>query len=103
MLCDLVVLILALSVQENAVATELEMVSWYLVELCLTEYSMVKFCPSHLAAAAVYTAQNTLARKPCCGPALQQHSGYSEAQLKYAHASLHSSPLFGAFHHGSLF
>ncbi|CAK9191245.1 unnamed protein product [Sphagnum troendelagicum] len=60
---------------------ELEMVSWYLVELCLTEYSMVKFCPSHLAAAAVYTAQNTLARKPCWGPALQQHSGYTEAQL----------------------
>ncbi|CAM6044825.1 unnamed protein product [Sphagnum compactum] len=60
---------------------ELEMVSWYLVELCLTEYSMVKFCPSHLAAAAVYTAQNTLARKPCWGPALQEHSGYSEAQL----------------------
>ncbi|KAH9575882.1 hypothetical protein CY35_01G134400 [Sphagnum magellanicum] len=67
--------------EEKAVATELEMVSWYLVELCLTEYSMVKFCPSHLAAAAVYTAQNTLARKPCWGPALQQHSGYSEAQL----------------------
>ncbi|CAK9192727.1 unnamed protein product [Sphagnum troendelagicum] len=60
---------------------ELEMVSWYLVELCLTEYSMVKFSPSHLAAAAVYTAQNTLARKPCWGPALQQHSGYTEAQL----------------------
>ncbi|KAH8975113.1 hypothetical protein BDL97_01G139500 [Sphagnum fallax] len=67
--------------EEKAVATELEMVSWYLVELCLTEYSMVKFCPSHLAAAAVYTAQNTLARKPCWGPALQQHSGYTEAQL----------------------
>jgi hypothetical protein len=89
--------------EEKAVATELEMVSWYLVELCLTEYSMVKFSPSHLAAAAVYTAQNTLARKPCWGPALQQHSGYTEAQLMYAHSSLHSSLLFGAFHHSSLF
>jgi len=44
---------------------------------------MVKYCPSHLAAAAVYTAQKTLAREPSWGPALQQHSGYTESQLKY--------------------
>jgi hypothetical protein len=69
--------------QEKTVATELEMVSWYLVELCLTEYSMVKFCPSQLAAAAVYTALNTLAKETTWGPALQKHSGYTESQLKY--------------------
>jgi hypothetical protein len=69
--------------QEKTVATELEMVSWYLVELCLTEYSMVKFCPSQLAAAAVYTALNTLGKEATWGPALQRHSGYSESQLKY--------------------
>jgi hypothetical protein len=68
--------------QETAVTTELEQLLWYLVELCLIEYSMVKYCPSHLATAAVYTAQETLAREPCCGPALQQHSGYTESQLK---------------------
>jgi hypothetical protein len=69
--------------QEKTVATELEMVSWYLVELCLTEYSMVKFCPSQLAAAAVYTALNTLGKEATWGPALQRHSGYTESQLKY--------------------
>ncbi|CAM6036102.1 unnamed protein product [Sphagnum compactum] len=68
--------------EEKTVATELEMVSWYLVELCLTEYSMVKFCPSQLAAAAVYTALNTLAKEATWGPALQRHSGYTESQLK---------------------
>lgn len=70
--------------QERTVATQVEMVAWYLVELCLTEYTMVKFAPSLLAAAAVFTAQTTLAREPCWGPALQRHSGYTEANIKLA-------------------
>ncbi|KAH9565063.1 hypothetical protein CY35_04G058300 [Sphagnum magellanicum] len=69
--------------EEKAEVLQLEMLSWYLVELCLTEYSMVKFCPSQVAAAAVYMALNILVRETCCwGPALQLHSGYTESQLK---------------------
>ncbi|KAH8964237.1 hypothetical protein BDL97_04G055500 [Sphagnum fallax] len=69
--------------EEKADALQLEMLSWYLVELCLTEYSMVKFCPSQVAAAAVYMALNILVRETCCwGPALQLHSGYTKSQLK---------------------
>ncbi len=77
--------------QEKADVLQLEMLSWYLVELCLTEYSMVKFCPSQVAAAAVYMALNILVRETCCwGPALQLHSGYTESQLKYVISSLSS-------------
>jgi hypothetical protein len=68
-------------VQEKTVSAQLEMVSWFLVELCLTEYPMIKYAPSLIAAAAVYTAQSTLARTPCWGPALQRHSGYTEAHI----------------------
>jgi cyclin B len=83
--------------QEKADVLQLEMLSWYLVELCLTEYSMVKFCPSQVAAAAVYMALNILVRETCCwGPALQLHSGYTESQLKYAISSL-SSHTFQSF------
>ena len=68
--------------QEKTIAAQLEMVAWFLVELCLTEYPMIKYAPSLLAAAAVYTAQVTVAREPRWGPALQKHSGYTETQVK---------------------
>jgi len=68
--------------QKKTVAAQLEMVAWFLVELCLTEYPMIKYAPSLLAAAAIYTAQVTLSREPRWGPALQRHSGYTEAHIK---------------------
>lgn len=67
--------------QEKTVPAQLEMVSWFLVELCLTEYPMIKYAPSLTAAAAIFAAQTTLGRTPCWGPALQRHSGYTEAQI----------------------
>ncbi|KAG0567129.1 hypothetical protein KC19_7G112700 [Ceratodon purpureus] len=79
--------------QEKTVSAQLEMVAWFLVELCLTEYPMLKYAPSLIAAAAVYTAQVTLARQPRWGPALQRHSGYTEAHIKECAsmmANLHS-------------
>lgn len=60
---------------------QLDQVSFFLVELCLVEYSMLKYAPSQLAAAAVYTAHRTLKRSPCWTPVLQRHSGYHEHQL----------------------
>ncbi|KAI7993076.1 hypothetical protein LOK49_LG12G00267 [Camellia lanceoleosa] len=39
---------------------KLELLSFFLMELCLVEYETLKFTPSFLAAAAIYTAQCTL-------------------------------------------
>ncbi|KAK4548690.1 hypothetical protein RGQ29_032783 [Quercus rubra] len=39
---------------------KLELLSFFIIELCLVEYEMLKFPPSLLAAAAVYTAQCSL-------------------------------------------
>ncbi|KAK8623231.1 hypothetical protein V6N13_118119 [Hibiscus sabdariffa] len=39
---------------------KLELLSFFLVELCLVEYEMLKFPPSLLAAAAIFTAQCTI-------------------------------------------
>ncbi|KAJ7542923.1 hypothetical protein O6H91_09G017500 [Diphasiastrum complanatum] len=72
---------------------QMNMLAFFLVELCLTEYMMVKFSPSLLAAAAVYTAQCTLKRTPSWSATLQRHSGYTEEQLKECVA------MMVAFHH----
>lgn len=60
---------------------KLEQMAFFLMELCLVEYEMIKFTPSFLAAVAVYTAQ-------CCLYGLKQwsktcewHTTYSEHQL----------------------
>ncbi|KAI5071067.1 hypothetical protein GOP47_0013318 [Adiantum capillus-veneris] len=62
--------------------TQLEMLAFFLTELCLPEYSMIKYCPSLLAAAAVYTAQLTIGRSPRWSTILQRHSGYTEMHLR---------------------
>eukprot|EP00250_Pteridium_aquilinum_P019460 c24441_g3_i1 orf=47-1519(-) len=62
--------------------SQLEKVAFFLAELCLTEYGMLRYCPSLLAAAAVYTAQQTLKRSPCWSTTLQRHSGYTEMHLR---------------------
>jgi hypothetical protein len=63
-------------------APQVKMVAWFLVQLCLTEYPMIKYGPSLLAIATVYIAQITLARQPRWGPALQCHFSYTEAHVK---------------------
>eukprot|EP00249_Psilotum_nudum_P028994 c39081_g1_i1 orf=330-1733(-) len=61
---------------------QLEHLALYFAELCLTEYVMMKFQPSLLAAAAVYTAKCTLQKLPLWDRIIQFHTGYSETQLK---------------------
>ncbi|XP_008812187.1 cyclin-B2-2-like isoform X2 [Phoenix dactylifera] len=58
-----------------------ELLSFYIVELCLVEYQMLKFCPSLLAAAAVYTAQSALKGFKHWSRASELHTNYSEDQL----------------------
>ncbi|CAI9266129.1 unnamed protein product [Lactuca saligna] len=60
---------------------ELEALAFYLMDLCLVEYEMVKFPPSLLAAAAVFTAECTLNGSKKWTKTTQLHSHYSLHQL----------------------
>jgi len=60
----------------------MENLAFFLVELCLLHYTMIKYSPSMLAAAAVYTAQCTLRKDTCWSKTLALHTGYSEEDLK---------------------
>ncbi|KAJ6829202.1 G2/mitotic-specific cyclin-2-like [Iris pallida] len=60
---------------------ELELLSFFLVELCLVEYEMLRFRPSLLAAAAVYTAQCGLRGFKHWNRTTELHSTYTEDQL----------------------
>ncbi|XP_078448408.1 G2/mitotic-specific cyclin-2-like [Wolffia australiana] len=60
---------------------QLELLSAFMVELCLVEYEMLKFPPSLLAAAAVYTAQSSVRGFRMWARTCELCSGYSEHQL----------------------
>ncbi|KAL3527286.1 hypothetical protein ACH5RR_011942 [Cinchona calisaya] len=71
---------------------KLELLSFFLIELCFVEYEMIKFPPSFLAAAAVYTAQCTLYGVGQWSKTCEWHSNYSEDHL------LECSKLIVSFH-----
>lgn len=71
---------------------KLELLSFFLVELSLVEYEMLKYPPSFLAAAAIYTAQCTLYGVGQWNKTCEWHSNYSEDQL------LKCSSLIAGFH-----
>ena len=55
----------------------------YLIELPLIEYRMLKYCPSNVAASALFLAQKIMQRgEPAWNEIIQTHSGYSESQLR---------------------
>ncbi|XP_057966323.1 G2/mitotic-specific cyclin-2-like [Malania oleifera] len=60
---------------------KLELLSFFIAELCLVEYEMLKFPPSLLAAAALYTAQCSLYRSKQWSRTIEWHTNYSETQL----------------------
>lgn len=60
---------------------KLELLSFFLIELCLVEYEMLKFPPSFMAAAAIYTAQCTLYGVKQWSTTCELHTKYSEDQL----------------------
>lgn len=71
---------------------KLEQLSYFLIELSLVEYEMLKFPPSLLAAAAIYTAQCTLYGFKQWSKTCEWHTSYSEDQL------LECSRLMVGFH-----
>ncbi|KAK6939222.1 Cyclin, C-terminal domain [Dillenia turbinata] len=61
---------------------QLEHMSFFIIELCLVEYEMLKFPPSLLAAAAIYTAQCTISGSKQWSKTSEWHTCYSEEQLR---------------------
>ncbi|KAL3830507.1 hypothetical protein ACJIZ3_019309 [Penstemon smallii] len=60
---------------------KLELLSHFIIELCLVEYEMLKFPPSLLAAAAIFTAQCTLSGRKHWRKTSEWHTNYNENQL----------------------
>lgn len=60
---------------------QLELLSFMLVEHCLVQYEMLKFPPSFIAAASIYTAQATLYGVQQWSKTCEHHTSYSEDQL----------------------
>ncbi|KAK7351986.1 hypothetical protein VNO80_17400 [Phaseolus coccineus] len=71
---------------------KLELLSFFLVELCLVECKMLKFSPSLLAAAAIYTAQCSMYQFKQWTKTSEWYTDYSEEQL------LECSRLMVTFH-----
>ncbi|KAL6513971.1 Cyclin-B2-2 [Orobanche hederae] len=59
----------------------LEQLSFFIVELCLVDYEMLRFSPSLLAAAAVFTAQCTLSGSKQRSKTCMSYTSYSQDQL----------------------
>ncbi|KAF3322217.1 G2/mitotic-specific cyclin S13-7-like isoform X1 [Carex littledalei] len=60
---------------------ELEHMIYFLAELGLMQYDLIKYCPSIVAASAVYTACCTLGKSRLWTNALERHTSFSEPQL----------------------
>ncbi|KAJ0978955.1 hypothetical protein J5N97_014429 [Dioscorea zingiberensis] len=61
---------------------EMENMVFFFAELAMVHYSMIKYCPSMLAASAVYAARCTLNKSPLWSETLQCHTGFSEPELQ---------------------
>ncbi|XP_044506160.1 G2/mitotic-specific cyclin S13-7-like [Mangifera indica] len=60
---------------------QMENMVYFLAELGLMNYDTLIFCPSMVAASAVYAARCTLNKSPVWTETLKLHTGYSEAQV----------------------
>ncbi|KAG2334557.1 hypothetical protein Bca52824_005737 [Brassica carinata] len=60
---------------------EMENMVHFLAELGMMHYETLKFCPSMLAASAVYTARCSLNKSPAWTDTLTFHTGYSESEI----------------------
>jgi hypothetical protein len=59
----------------------LENMAHFLSELGMMHYATLMYCPSMVAAAAVFAARCTLNKSPVWNETLKMHTGYSEEQL----------------------
>ncbi|KAL2316900.1 hypothetical protein Fmac_030776 [Flemingia macrophylla] len=62
---------------------EMENMVFFLAELALMDYpTVIMYCPSLIAASAVYAARCTLKKSPLWTKTLKHYTGYSEEQLR---------------------
>ncbi|KAK4481779.1 hypothetical protein RD792_012690 [Penstemon davidsonii] len=61
--------------------SDVENMVYFLAELGMMNYATIIYCPSMLAAAAVYAARCTLNKTPIWNETLKLHTGFSEVQL----------------------
>ena len=59
----------------------MENMVYFLAELGIMNYATIIYCPSMLAASAVYAARCTLNKTPLWNDTLKLHTGFSESQL----------------------
>ncbi|KAK6160825.1 hypothetical protein DH2020_004206 [Rehmannia glutinosa] len=59
----------------------LELLSFFIIELCLVEYEMLRFPPSLLAAGAIFTAQCTLSGCKQWSKTSEKHTSYTQEEL----------------------
>ncbi|XP_022746966.1 G2/mitotic-specific cyclin S13-7-like [Durio zibethinus] len=71
---------------------KMENMVYFLAELGVMHYETIMFCPSMVAASAVYAARCTLDKNPTWTDTLKFHTGYSEPQL------LDCAKLLACFH-----
>ncbi|KAM3377635.1 hypothetical protein P3S68_010048 [Capsicum galapagoense] len=57
---------------------KVELVSFFLIELCLVEYEMLRFLSSMLTVAAIFTAQCTLGVSRGWNATCEKHSSYNK-------------------------
>lgn len=75
--------------------TKVELLAFYIIDLCLVEYEMVKFPPSMLAAAAVFTAQCTLGKATQWSKMKERQTNYKDDEI------MKCSKLMVEFHHNA--
>ncbi|KAK6149017.1 hypothetical protein DH2020_016542 [Rehmannia glutinosa] len=66
---------------EEIWAPEVENMVYFLAELGMMNYETLMYCPSMIAASAVYAARCTLNKAPFWNETLKLHTGFSESQL----------------------
>lgn len=54
----------------------------YIVELALIDLKMIRYTPSHVAAAAVLLSNKLLKKQPSWPASMETHAGYSESSIK---------------------
>ncbi|KAA3472133.1 G2/mitotic-specific cyclin S13-7-like [Gossypium australe] len=60
---------------------KMENMVYFLAELGIMHYETIRYCPSMMAASAVYAARCTLKKTPAWTDTLKFHTGYTEQQL----------------------
>lgn len=66
---------------------QMENVVYFLAELGIMHYNTsIMYCPSMIAASAVYAARCTLKKAPAWDDTLKLHTGFSEPQLMYVNS-----------------